>query len=585
MNNKLLNSLEYINPNQIFGPIFMKELIISSRRRRNYLIRFLYPAVLAFFIGSFFASVPKYGGQYTSVIQASQMARIGISAITSIIWFQFIIVQVLAIAMLSTAISDEIYQRTLGVLMTTPITSLQIVFGKLLSKLFQLLLIVAISFPVLAIIRVFGGVPWNFVFSCICITLTTAVFAGSLSMFFSIYSQQSHLVISKVFGTYFIIYAAPVIANLLLTRFGKTAIVPYISELYFFNPFMLMQALITNMRSAALSNNVNFWVLHCFVILFISLLILLLSSFCVRKVGLRQITGPTGLLLSRQERRVADKKQPSAYYTKKASGKIRDIKWAPVIWREFAYPLIKPNRFMSVFSFLLAICFLAIAYGFCYYYDILDKNETQVAFVLIYFFIGLLRTSTLAAISITTEKEARSWPILLTTPLSPREISHGKIIGSCLRAWGYWLVLGLHLVVFILLGMIKAAILIPMIVLVIGSALLVSSIGVMFSSIFKRSTKSATFNIMAFLTIIIPICCIPYLYFGSPIFAAASIFGVWGGYFEMLDSFHRSPVSPYYIVEILVFSRFSFIIYTAIYLLLAYIASEFSVNHIRWRIL
>ncbi len=584
MKDKILNFLEYINPNRFFGAIFLKELIISSRRRRNYFVRFIYPALLAMFFGLFVASTIQYSSQYTSLIQASKMAQIGIEFTTTIIVFQFIFVQILAIAMLSTAIGDEIYQKTLGVLMTTPITSFQIVFGKLLSKLFQLILLIAISFPVLAIIRVYGGVPWNYVLSSICITLTTAIFSGSLSLFFSIYSHQSHRVISRVLGTYFVLFAGPLIAQHFLVNYGKATLAAYVSKLLFFNPFMLMQTNIGVMQSPVSSGHYYGWLLYCVSMLGFSLLILIWSSFSVRKAGLKQITGQGGLLLTRKERKIADKKQPN-YNTKQVSGTIRDINLPPVIWREFSNPLIKTNKIVFVFSIILAAIFLVTAYGFCYYHDLLKEDGTQVAFVLVYFFIILLRTSTLAATSITTEREARSWPILLLTSLSTNEIAFGKIIGTCLRAWPYWLLLVAHLVVFIILGIIKVAVFIPLLVLAACCSLLVSSIGVMFSSICKRSTTASSWNMISFLTIIIPVCCLPVLYFANPLFAAASVFGVWGGYSGIVDSFQASPTSPLYILKIIIASRISFMINSIIYLILSFIAYGLAINHLRWRIL
>ena len=58
------------------------------------------------------------------------MASVGQAIITAVLWFQFLTSQVIAIVMLSTSISDEIYKRTLGTLMTTPIRSFQIVVGQ-----------------------------------------------------------------------------------------------------------------------------------------------------------------------------------------------------------------------------------------------------------------------------------------------------------------------------------------------------------------------------------------------------------------------------------------------------------------------
>ena len=171
------------------GPIFDKELRVSSRRRRNYVLRFAYLVLLTILLVMFWVmAVPS--GQ-SGLYQSSRMAEAGQIVIACIVWFQFGVTQILAGIMLSTSISDEIYHKTLGLLMTTPISSFQVVVGKLLSKLLQLLLLMAISLPLLAIVRVFGGVPWGFIVSGLCLTLTSVLFVGSLSLFFSIFSRKA----------------------------------------------------------------------------------------------------------------------------------------------------------------------------------------------------------------------------------------------------------------------------------------------------------------------------------------------------------------------------------------------------------
>src|SRR5690606_22788220 len=125
------------------GPIFDKELRVSSRRRRNYVLRFVYVAFFLVFASLIWMEeMPSGAG---SVYHVSRMGRAAQQIVVSVVWFQFIASHAVAIVMLSTAISDEIYSKTLGLLMTTPIGSLQIVLGKLLSKLLQLLLLLAIT--------------------------------------------------------------------------------------------------------------------------------------------------------------------------------------------------------------------------------------------------------------------------------------------------------------------------------------------------------------------------------------------------------------------------------------------------------
>ena len=121
------------------GPIFDKELRVSSRRRRNYVLRFVYLALLTLFLVLIWLEEVKVRG--SAAYRISRMARAGQTIVVFAIWFQFCATQLIAVIMLSTSISDEIYNRTLGVLMTTPINSFQIVIGKLFSKLLQLILL------------------------------------------------------------------------------------------------------------------------------------------------------------------------------------------------------------------------------------------------------------------------------------------------------------------------------------------------------------------------------------------------------------------------------------------------------------
>ena len=186
--------LGFLSFSWIAGPIFGKELRVSSRRRRNYCLRSFYLLFLGVFIALIWVQEVRYRGINASY-SISQMARAGSNIIMFIVWFQFCAAQLVAGITLSTAISDEIYNRTLGVLMTTPVTSFQIVVGKLLSKLLQVIILLAIAFPLLAVIRVFGGVPWDYLLSSLCITLTTVIFVGSVSMFFSIFNRRAYLVI------------------------------------------------------------------------------------------------------------------------------------------------------------------------------------------------------------------------------------------------------------------------------------------------------------------------------------------------------------------------------------------------------
>ena len=286
-------------PGWLTGPIFDKELRVASRRRRLYTLRVLYILALTVFAGVVWLSKVQYQGDAAFV--QSRMAEAGKQIVSTIVLFQFCVMQVLAVIMLSSAISDEIYHRTLGTLMTTPIISLQIVLGKVLSRLLQLILLLAISLPMLAIVRVLGGVPWGYLFSGLCITLTASLFAGSVSLLLSIKNRYAYGVILRTMFVlaclYFLLPALLGFAGVqLLGTLGfastrSSGVLSHLAPIFVsLNPFSSMLAVTGQMLSPG--GRVVFSLpLHCGVMLGLSALVLARAAVIVRRVALRQAVG------------------------------------------------------------------------------------------------------------------------------------------------------------------------------------------------------------------------------------------------------------------------------------------------------
>ncbi len=567
------------------GPIFEKELRVSSRRRRNYFLRFIYLALLTIFITFAWTITVKIGSSASRVYQISRMAEAGKHITATIVSFQFITAQLIAAVMLSTAISDEIYHRTLGVLMTTPISSFQIVIGKLLSKLLQLVLLLAISLPILAIIRIFGGVPWDYVLSSLCITLTAAIFTGAISFLFSIYNRQAYMVTLRTCLVCFLFYIIPPVILQLLQFTRQVSIVP-VSALFYINPFIAIQSVTANMLSPFSMALTQSWRLHCVIMLGLSTLLLTLSTMCVRAVGRHQVTGQAGIFSTRKERRLAKAKRKKNADSTATSRKIRRVMGPPIIWKEMISPLIKTSRLRATLRVAVAFMILVCIYGYYAYTNLFNLNGTHLGFILAYFFLGLFRVSTSAATSITTEKEARTWPILLTTPPAGKQIAIGKIIGSCLQGWLFWLLLAAHVVVFSLARCIPPAAILPLALLVVSSALLISAVGVFFSSCFKRSSASASINMILFLTFTVPVCCSP-VFIASPLFVATMILAVTGGWSETSAPFQQVGAGWAWLGAFWTSGLKLFILvvtYSLLYLSLAIAAFTIATRNIRRRI-
>ncbi len=491
----------------VAGPIFDKELRVSSRRRRNYVLRFVYLGLLVIFLSLVWLGFVHSGssGLYT----ASRMAEAGKFIIAYIIWFQFCAAQVVAVIMLSTSISDEIYNRTLGTLMTTPINSFQIVMGKLFSKLLQLILLLAISLPLLAMVRVFGGVPWGYVISSLCITLTTILFVGSLSLFFSIFNKRAYTAIITTFVLIVVLFAlAPYLA-----AFGCKAITGHWPNqkmtgiIFCPNPYFAMFVKTISMLEPRSVGNLpsSLWYLHCVIVLGASAIVLFVSVIFVRKVALRQATGQTIVSSGRRSSKKIAAQLQSTGRTKIA--RIRRVKGPPVAWKELCAPLVGKHKLLTYLTVFFAFVLLVVSYGLFAGEGMLDDRETHIIYAVIFLGLGLLLSVVVPATSISSEKEARSWPLLLSTTLSNWQIILGKFLGVLRRCLLGWVLLLGHIVFFSITGFIHPVGLLQITILIISVSIFLACSGLYFSSLFKRTTSAVIMNLLlaASLWIILPL--------------------------------------------------------------------------------
>lgn len=483
--------LRFISLSWLTGPIFDKELRVSSRRRRNYVLRFSYLALLTIFLVLFWVETVPSGR--SGLYQSSRMAEAGKLIIVFIVWFQFIATQILACIMLSTSISDEIYHKTLGLLMTTPISSFQVVIGKLLSKLLQLLLLMAISLPLLAIVRVFGGVPWGYIVSGLCVTLTAVLFVGSVSLFYSIFSQRAYVVIILnvlTLGTLFGLI--PLFAALLLH--------PYVSESEFFgalsymNPYACLAFGTEAMTSARRGGGVTglSWPLQCAVMLGGSALLLLVSVFMVRRVALRQATGQLGV--SSRKRRGRRQVGDGITVDQALAHAPRRVRGSAILWKELRSPLLGRRKLAFVISIAIGLILLFLTYAFLADQNDLDDEGIHIMYSVIFMGLGTLFAIILPATCITSEKESRAWPLLLATTLGDWQILGGKFVGILRRSLPIWCLLFGHIILFTLAGIIHPIAIIQTALLVGGLVVFLCGSGLYFSTRFKHTTTAVVAN-------------------------------------------------------------------------------------------
>ncbi|MEN6575552.1 MAG: ABC transporter permease subunit [Phycisphaerales bacterium] len=503
-----------LDPAWLTGPIFDKELRVSSRRRRNYSLRFFYVLVLTIFIAVVWLSFMDIRGNAT--VQQSLMAEAGRKIITRIVAFQFVAMQFLAVIMLSNAVSDEVYHRTLGLLMTTPINGLQIVMGKILSRMLQLLVLLAITFPILAIVRVLGGVSWGYLLSSLCITLTAAIFAGSLSLLMSIENRRTYAVIMR---TMFVLASFYFVLPLMLEAvwgrgFSVTSVAQSLHKstltviLIHVNPVVGLSITTLQMLSPGGRVLPYSWPLQCAAMLGLAALVLMWAMVIVRKVALRQATGQLDAWFAPRKRSRKARTPAAAVIEDSPLGAIKRVQGPPVVWRELRAPFISgvDNR-NSYIGLAITIVALLFTYVTSARSGVLDESFTHGAYVGLFVFLGTVVNAVFAATRITSEKESQSWMLLLATPLSDGDILFGKAVSAVRRCLPIWGLLAGHVLLFVIVGYIHVVAVVHLLLLVAWITCFVTGAGLYFSTRFARTTSAmvATFAVILGLWAVGPI--------------------------------------------------------------------------------
>jgi ABC-type transport system involved in multi-copper enzyme maturation permease subunit len=174
--------------------IIVKELRGRMRGRRAFVIVTLYVLLLAVFAWMFqrlseetVEGLSSYGGGQATYASAT----VGRSVFLGLMMVQTLMVAVLAPAATAAAISSEREHQTLDLLAVTPISSIAIVLGKLLSALAWVFVLILASIPVTALVFVFGGVGPDDVVRGYAVLFATVIGLGSVGIFFSALTRRT----------------------------------------------------------------------------------------------------------------------------------------------------------------------------------------------------------------------------------------------------------------------------------------------------------------------------------------------------------------------------------------------------------
>jgi ABC-type transport system involved in multi-copper enzyme maturation permease subunit len=207
------------------GPLFYHEMLLGSRRSRDYVFRWIYASWLllqlmwfAFidsFLYSFFAAPPSQ--PYTNYL-GRHFAEVFIPQ-------HFILLALVTPAFVASAITEEKTRGTLQYLLVSDLAPIHIIAGKLIGRIIQVCVLSLAGLPLFAFLGVLGGVEPPLLFGLLLVTVYVAAGVASATFLAAVWCRQTR---DAVIG----LYAVGLVAATAMWWLG--------GPLEYFNPVALL---------------------------------------------------------------------------------------------------------------------------------------------------------------------------------------------------------------------------------------------------------------------------------------------------------------------------------------------------------
>ncbi len=174
--------------------VIAKETRWRMRGRRAFAIVTIYLALLALLVfvvyqvmydRALMGSTFDLEFRPSDLVSGSVSARIGQAIFSAILVVQMTLTMLLAPALTAGSISMEREKQTLELLITTPISTLGMVVGKLISSLAYVFLLIVASVPLMSIVFAFGGIAPDDVVRAYVLLFAVGFGIGSIGQFMS----------------------------------------------------------------------------------------------------------------------------------------------------------------------------------------------------------------------------------------------------------------------------------------------------------------------------------------------------------------------------------------------------------------
>lgn len=203
----------------------------------------------------------------------------------AIIIIEAILLMFIVPSLAATAISGERERQTLDILLSTKMSPLSIIIGKLTSSIGKVLLLIVSTIPMISLVFIYGGVEVIHVFQIVGFFMITTIFVGSIGVLISTTFKTSKASTAMTYGVVFFIIIGLTILTyfyfMLNYEYFNRAQAPSLPFWSYINPAIGLGSILMNQIGGfriPIQGIDNAWIINIIVQIVFSILCVVLAA-------------------------------------------------------------------------------------------------------------------------------------------------------------------------------------------------------------------------------------------------------------------------------------------------------------------
>jgi ABC-type transport system involved in multi-copper enzyme maturation permease subunit len=414
------------------GPVFTREIVTAPRRARLYVSRAAYVSGLLVLVCT--AWLLLAGTQV--VRNLSDMARFGAMLFQIIAPLQLAVALFFSALSAASAVAQEKDRRTLVLLLLTNLTNSELVLGKLLAGMLNVLVLLAASFPLFMLVTLFGGISFAQIARVFAVTTSAALATGSLGSTLALWREKTFQTLAlTVLALVFWLAAGEALAHGALGSGW-----PGISAETWAQGLSPWQAILAAARPSIetqqalpyLGTPVNLFVLvACVLCAGLNVVAILLVRVWNPSREVRASTAaaeePESIWGLTEEAAAA--RRAATRNVHAAGGRTREVWDNPILWREIATWAYGRRVLIIRIAYLALFAAAMIALRGVVMAEQRPVTGSTALILVPLFVLSLVLVNAQAVTAITSERDVKAIDLLLVTDVTAKEFVFGKLAG------------------------------------------------------------------------------------------------------------------------------------------------------------